>query len=106
MAGRDEESQKVMAAAQRAAKYGDRSELERFSLQVLQKADYQLSDRDQGSGYRRALSDRIAELKLAANVKATKKPSVVQVQPSFYGISIDFNELGRRVSRWWKSRSN
>lgn len=62
MAGRDKESQAIIGAAMRYVKSGDRSELESFSLQTLKKADYQLSNRDVGSGYRRAIENLINEL--------------------------------------------
>jgi hypothetical protein len=106
MSGRDEESQRVMGAAMRYVKSGDRSELEAFSLPVLRKADYQLSDRDSGSGYRRAIADRISELE-ARNEKelSTKRPGVVEVKPSFYGVSINFNELWRRCRKWLLKRN-
>jgi len=97
MAGRDEESQKVMAAAQRYAKDGDRSELETFALAILRKADYQLSNRDEGSGYRRAIADRIEELE-------SKQANVLDIKPSVYGISLNVSELWRRLSQRWKAR--
>ena len=104
MAGRDEESQKVMSAAMRCAKSGDRSELKTFSLAVLQKADYQLSDRDNGSGYRRAISDQIAELQSRIdNRSTTKHINVVDIKPSIYGVSINVNEVWRRVRQWLTS---
>lgn len=62
MAGRDEESQAVMGAAMRYVQDGDRSELESFPLAALKKADNQLSNRDEGSNYRKAIKDRIDEL--------------------------------------------
>ena len=95
MAARDEESQRVMAAAMRYVKSGDRSELETFPLLVLQKADYQLSGRDDGSGYRNAIKDRIAELQ-----PKNFQTNVIEIKPSFYGISFNFNEAWRRVRRW------
>lgn len=101
MAGRDEESQKVMAAAMRYVRSGDRSELETFSLPVLRKADYQLSNRDNGSGYRRAIADRIAELESKNETDTSaKQPNVVDIKPSFYGVSINVTELWRRARRW------
>ena len=101
MAGRDEESQKVMAAAMRYVRYGDRSELKTFPLPVLRKADYQLSNRDNGSGYRRAIKDRIVELE-SKNEKdtSTRQPNLVDIKPSLYGVSININELWRRARRW------
>jgi hypothetical protein len=98
MAGRDEELQKVMAAAQRYAKYGDRSELETFALPILRKADYQLSNRDEGSGYRRAIADRIRELE-------SKQANVLDIKPGAYGVNLNVSELWRRLSQWWKTRS-
>lgn len=62
MAGRDKNPQEVMSAAMWYVKTGDRSELETFSLAALKKAYYQLSNRDVGSGYRRAIIDLINEL--------------------------------------------
>ena len=101
MAGIDEESQKVMSAAMRYVKSGDRHELETFSLPVLRKADYQLSNRDNGSGYRRVIGDRIAELESKSEKdNSTKQPNVVDIKPSFYGVSININELWRRARRW------
>jgi len=104
MAGRDEESQRVMAAAMRYAKSGDRSELETFSLSVLRKADYQLSDRDSGSGYRAAIKDRITEL----GRKEERNTDVLEVKPSLYGVSLNLNEAWRRGRGWlrrWLSRT-
>jgi len=101
MAGRDEESQKVTGAAMRYVKSGDRSELETFSLPVLRKADYQLSNRDKGSGYRRAIADRIEELEPKSEKDtSTKQSNVVDIKPSFYGVSINVNELWRRARQW------
>lgn len=107
MAGRDEESQKVMAAAMHYVKSGDRSELETFSLPILRKADYQLSNRDNGSGYRRAIGDRITELE-SKNKKdtSTKQPNVVDIKPSIYGVSININELWRRVRGWLSKKKS
>lgn len=95
MAARDEESQKVMAAAMRCVKSGDHSELETFSVSILQKADYQLSGRDESSGYRKAIKDRITELQ-------SKSPQidVIQIKPSFFGIGVNLNEAWRRLRRW------
>ncbi len=95
MAARDEESQRVMVAAMRYVKSGDRSELETFSLVVLQKADYQLSGRDDGSGYRNAIKDRITELQ-----SINAQTDVIEIKPSFYGVGVNFNEAWRRVRRW------
>ncbi len=95
MAARDEESQRVMGAAMRYVKSGDRSKLESFSLAVLQKADYQLSGRDDGSGYRNAIKDRITELK-----SKNAQTDVIEIKPSFYGIGVNLNEAWRRVRRW------
>ena len=97
MTARDEESQKVMAAAMRFVKSGDRSELGTFSLSALQKADYQLSGRDDGSGYRNAIKDRIAELQ---SKNKDSQTDVIEIKPSFYGVSVDFKEAWRRVRRW------
>lgn len=106
MAGRDEESQKVRTAAMRYVKSGDRSELETFSLPVLEKADYQLSNRDNGSGYRRAISDRIAELKSKTEEDSSaKQTNVVDIKPSFYGVSVNLNELCRRARQWLSKRN-
>ena len=96
MAGRDEESQRVMAAAMRYVKSGDRSELEAFSLSVLRKADYQLNDRDNGSGYRAAIKERIAELEPTKEINA----DVIEIKPNFYGVGINFNEAWRRAWQW------
>ena len=96
MAGRDKESQEVMSIAMRYVKSGDRSELEKFSLPVLKKADYQLGNRDIGSGYRRAITDRIDELESCSDV--------IDVKPNFYGLGMNFNEAWRRLCRWWKKK--
>jgi len=111
MAGRDEESQRVMAAAMRYVKSGDRSELEAFSLSVLRKTDYQLSDRDKGSGYRSAIKDRITELE-SKNEKdispkkdvSNNQADVIEIKPNFYGLGINFNELCRRVRQWLSNK--
>ena len=100
MAGRDEESQRVMAAAMRYVKSGDRSELETFSLSVLRKADYQLSDRDSGSGYRAAIKDRIAELEPTER----KDTDLIEIKPSLYGVTLNFNEGWRRLRRWLSTK--
>ncbi len=96
MPGRDKESQEVISAAMRYVKSGDRSELERFSLSVLRKADYQLSNRDIDSGYRRAITDRISEL--------DSPPDVIEAKPNIYGIGINFNEVWRRIRQWWAKK--
>lgn len=89
MATRDEQSQKIMAAAMRYVKSGNREELEAFGLGDLQKADYQLGDRDKDSGYRRAIADRIEELRKAESKEPTK---ILEVKPSLYGIKLDVDE--------------
>src|SRR5690348_639557 len=89
MAGRDEQSQKIMAAAMRYVTNGNRVELDAFTLADLQKADYQLSDRDTGSGYRRAIADRIAELKAA---ESTEPKKILEIKPSFHGVTVDVDE--------------
>jgi hypothetical protein len=95
MTTRDEESKRVMAAAMRYVKDGNRSGLEAFSLSALQKAHYQLSGRDEGSGYRNAIQDRITEL------QSTNTPvDVIDVKPNFYGLGVNFNEVWRRMYRW------
>ena len=101
MAGRDDESQRVMAAAMRYVESGDRSELETFSHSVLRKADYQLGNRDNGAGYRAAIKDRIAELDEPRNEKDT---DVIEVKPNLYGVGINVNEAWRRVRRWLSKR--
>ncbi len=106
MAGRDEESQAVMAAATRYVKHGDRSELEGFPLPTLQKADYQLGDRDSGSGYRRAITDRITELQQTddQNADHSQHANVVDLKPNFYGVGLNLNEAFRRFRQWWSSK--
>jgi hypothetical protein len=96
VAARDQESQEVMSAAMRYVKSGDRSELERFSLSVLRKADYQLSNRDSGSGYRRAITDRITELE--------SRTDVIEAKPNFYGLGVNLNEAWRRLRQWWTKK--
>ena len=89
---RDNESQKIIGAAQRYIKTNDRSDLESFSLELLTKANYQLGNRDINSGYRKALSDRIEEL------KCTNKPNdIIDIKPNFYGIGFNLNEVLRRL---------
>ncbi len=92
MVARDEESQAVMGAAMRYLKNGDRSELESFPLSVLKKADYQLSNRDEGSGYRRAIKDLIDEL-LSANGPDDKSADSERIPIS--------NEVQRIVKKSW-----
>jgi len=105
MAGRDKESQAVMAAAMRYVKSGDRSELDVYSLASLQKADYQLGNRDVGSGYRRAIADRISELEAkTAEGREYAPADIVDVKPNFFGLGINFNEAWRRVRQRWKKR--
>lgn len=88
-----------MAAAMRYVKSGDRSDLEEFSLPILRKADYQLADRDMGSGYRRAITDRIQELE-----SESKKANIIDVKPSFYGLGINLNEVWRRFKAWLRRK--
>jgi len=97
MAGRDEESQAIMGAAMGFVKSGDRSTLESFSLEALKKADYQLSDRDVDSGYRRAIKDLINERESTNENKA----DMVDLKPNFYGLGINLNEVWRRVKKLW-----
>ncbi len=85
-----------MSTAMRYVKSGDRSELEKFSLSVLKKADYQLSNRDIGSGYRRAITDRISELE--------SQSDVIDAKPNFYGFGVNLNEAWRRLRRWWEKK--
>lgn len=92
MAGRDKESQEIMSAAMRFVRDGDRTDLESYSIELLRKADYQLSDRDIGSGYRRAISDRIEELK--GSISHT---DVVDIKPNFFGLGLNLNEAWRRL---------
>jgi len=96
-----------MAAAMRYVESGDRSELETFSISVLRKADYQLSNRDNGSEYRNAIKDRIAELekKNEKDISTNKdvpssQPDVIEIKPNVYGVGINFNELWRRARQW------
>ncbi len=99
MAGRDAESQAVMGAAMTYVKSGDRSGLESFSLEALKKADYQLSNRDSESGYRRAVSDLIAERENKND--SIKQADVIDVKPNLFGLGINFNEVWRRIKSWW-----
>lgn len=102
MAARDQESQEVMSAAMRYVKSGDRSILESFSLPVLRKADYQLGDRDSGSGYRNAIRDRITEIETQERNKASvSRPDIVYLKPNIYGFGINLKEVWRRVRQWW-----
>ena len=103
MAGRDEESQAVMSAAMRYVKRGDRAELERFSLPALKKADLQLGNRDAGSGYRRAIAERIAELQRPEPAQA-QQTDVIDVKPNVYGVGLNLNEAWRRFRHWWAGR--
>ncbi len=102
MAGRDEESQKIMAASMRYVKNGDRSELESFSLAALKKADYQLDNRDNGSGYRNAIKDLITELE--QNDNSTNQTDVIDVKPNIFGLGVNLNETWRRVRKWWSNK--
>ena len=99
MAGRDTESQAIMGAAMRYVKSGDRSGLESFSLEALKKADYQLSNRDSESGFRRAISDLIAERENKND--SIKQADVIGVKPNLFGLGINFNEVWRRIKSWW-----
>ncbi len=102
MVERDRESQAVMSAAMRYVKSGDRSELESISLSILRKADYQLGDRDNGLGYRRAIQDRLSELESEAKHNTSiSRPDVVDLKPNIYGLGINLNEVWRRVRQWW-----
>ncbi|HEY5994835.1 MAG TPA: hypothetical protein VIU46_09595 [Gallionellaceae bacterium] len=95
MSKRDAESHQVIGAAQRYVKYGDRSDLEAFSLPILQKTIYQLGNLDTRSGYRSAIEDRIKELS-AENEKAP----LIEVKPSFHGVGLNLNEAWRRIKAW------
>lgn len=97
MAGRDKESQAIMGAAMSYVKTGDRSRLESFSLESLKKADYQLSNRDIDSGYRRAIKDLISE----SEPENENKADVVDIKPNFFGLGININESWRRIKKWW-----
>lgn len=99
MAGRDAESHAIMGAAMRYVKSGDRSGLESFSLETLKKADYQLGNRDSESGYRRAISDLIAERE--DNNDSTKQADVIDVKPNLFGLGMNFNEVWRRIKGRW-----
>ena len=88
-----------MGAAMRYVKSGDRSGLESFSLEALKKADYQLSNRDSESGFRRAISDLIAERENKND--SIKQADVIGVKPNLFGLGINFNEVWRRIKSWW-----
>ncbi|MES9970302.1 MAG: hypothetical protein ABW092_09725 [Candidatus Thiodiazotropha sp.] len=103
MAGRDKESQEIMAAAMRFVKSGDRTELETFTLAALKKADYQLGDRDSGSGYRRAIEDLIAERETKSI--SEREEDVIDAKPNFFGFGVNLNALWRRVKKW-RSRND
>ena len=96
MSGRDNESQEVMSAAQRYVNSGIRSDLDRFSLSILRKTDYQLGQLDMNTGYRKAIQDRIKELE-----KEHIQASVIEVKPNIYGLGINLNEALRRFKAWW-----
>jgi hypothetical protein len=102
MAGRDEESQAIMSAAMQYVKTGDRSTLESFSLAALKKADYQLSDRDNSSGYRRAIKDLITERE--PSNETANQDDVIDVKPNFFGLGINLNESWRRVRKLWSKK--
>ncbi len=99
MSKRDAESQQVIGAAQRYVKYGDRSALEEFTLPILKKTIYQLGNLDVGAGYRSVIEDRIRELSVE-NEKAT----LVNLNPSFYGVGINLSEAWRRAMMWLKKK--
>lgn len=86
----DQESSEAISVAMRSVKSGDCSELEKFSLSVLEKTVYQLGNRDINSGYRKVITDRISELKTRSDV--------VDVKPSCCGIGVNLNEV------WWRLR--
>jgi len=75
MAGRDEQSQEIISAATRAAKYSDRAKLESYSLSALKKADKQLGSADINAGYRKEILERISEIE---NNRIDKKQSIVR----------------------------
>ena len=99
MSGRDKESQAIMGAAMRFVKSGDRSDLESFSTSALKKADYQLGNRDNDSGYRRAIKDLITEREQQDN--SENQEDVIEVKPNIFGLGINLNEAWRRVKKWW-----
>ena len=102
VAGRDKESQAVRTAAMRYVKYGTREELEAFSPAALRKADYQLGALDMGWGYRKAITDRIAELESDDDEIQIQESDVVDIKPNFFGIGLNLNELWRRIIKGWK----
>jgi hypothetical protein len=62
-----------MAAFQSFAKSGDASKITGFSLDELREANYQLGDRDKKTGWRIALTDKIAELEKADEKSEERK---------------------------------
>ena len=89
MTGRDGESQRVIAAAQRFVKTGDSSELGEFDINALKKADYQLGNRDVNSGWRKAIQDTIYSLE--------NQPEILEAKPGMFGFSINLKSIYKRL---------
>lgn len=88
----NEETLKVMAAAQRFVKSGDPIELRKFNLETLKMADYQLGERDVNAGWRKAIQDDIKKRECV--------PEIVEIKPEVCGVKVNINELLRRAKLW------
>ena len=53
------------------AKTGDRSLIDGYNLEELEKADYELAWRDPDHGYRKALKDNIEQIKRTRDSRST-----------------------------------
>lgn len=88
----NEETLKVMAAAQRFVKSGDLAVLQEFNLETLKMADYQLGGRDVNDGWRKAIQDLIKEREAI--------PEIVEIKPEVCGVKVNINALLRRAKLW------
>jgi hypothetical protein len=91
MSGRDEESQRVIAAAQRLVKTGDSSKLDEFDLKALKKADYQIGNRDVNSGWRKAIQDAISSLENQAEI--------IEAKPGMFGFSLNLKSIYKKLRK-------
>ncbi|QOJ19447.1 MAG: hypothetical protein HRU77_01295 [Gammaproteobacteria bacterium] len=93
MAQLDEESWKIVAAAQRYEKSGDPSELNEYDLSALKKADYQLGNRDVNTGWRKAIQDLIHDIE--------STPEIIEAKPGAFGITLNLNAFIKRLFKYF-----
>ena len=102
--GKDHQNVELQITALEIEKEPDKEFEEGFDNKAatLRKAYYQLSDRDSESGYRRAITDRIAELQQVGEQRHQhSETEVVDLRPNFFGLGLNLNEAWRRIRSWW-----